>query len=44
MPPSTRGWGYRVEQLEEWWAEGRIQTKRDGTPHGPAGGRITSSP
>ena len=32
LPPSSRGWGYRVEQLEEWWAEGRIQTKRDGTP------------
>ena len=32
MPGASRGWGYRVEQLEEWWAEGRIQTKRDGTP------------
>ena len=32
MPGATRGWGYRLEQLEQWWAEGRIQTKRDGTP------------
>ena len=32
MPSSTRGWGYTLEQLEIWWAEGRIATKRDGTP------------
>ena len=32
MPSPGRGWGYRLEQLEEWWAEGRIHTKRDGTP------------
>ncbi len=32
MPGVTRGWGYRLEQLEQWWDEGRIQTKRDGTP------------
>lgn len=32
MPSPTRGWGYTVEQLEKWWAEGRIATKRDGTP------------
>ncbi|MCY3573885.1 MAG: DNA methyltransferase [Chloroflexi bacterium] len=32
MPPPSRGWGYSREQLEEWWSEGRIQTKRDGTP------------
>jgi len=31
-PGPTRGWGYRREQLEAWWAEGRIQVKRDGTP------------
>ena len=31
-PGPTRGWGYRVEQLEKWWAEGRIHKKRDGTP------------
>ena len=31
-PGPTRGWGYRKEQLEAWWAEGRIATKRDGTP------------
>ena len=30
MPGPTRGWGYREEQLEAWWAEGRIKTKRDG--------------
>lgn len=32
MPPPSRGWGYEVEQLEEWWKEGRILTKADGTP------------
>ena len=32
MPSPSRGWGYRLDQLEQWWAEGRIHTKRDGTP------------
>ncbi len=32
MPPSSRGWGYTEEQLEKWWTEGKILTKRDGTP------------
>jgi site-specific DNA-methyltransferase (adenine-specific) len=32
MPPPSRGWGYTKEQLEKWWAEGRILAKRDGTP------------
>ncbi len=32
MPPASRGWGYTLEQLEEWWAQGRIRAKRDGTP------------
>ena len=32
MPPPSRGWGYRLEQLESWWAEGRIVTKRNGAP------------
>ena len=32
MPPHTRGWGYTLEQLEEWWAKGLILLKRDGTP------------
>ena len=32
LPGPTRGWGYRLEQLEQWWAEGRVQVKRDGTP------------
>jgi DNA modification methylase len=31
-PGPTRGWGYKLDQLEEWWAQGRIKTKRDGTP------------
>ena len=31
-PGRTRGWGYKLEQLEEWWAQGLIQTKKDGTP------------
>jgi site-specific DNA-methyltransferase (adenine-specific) len=32
MPPPTRGWGYELEQLEEWWRGGRILAKSDGTP------------
>lgn len=32
MPSPSRGWGYTLEQLEEWWEEGRIATKRDGSP------------
>ena len=32
MPGKNRGWGYRREQLEEWWCQGRIHTKRDGSP------------
>ena len=32
MPSPSRGWGYTLEQLESWWVEGRIATKRDGTP------------
>ncbi len=32
MPPPSRGWGYELQQLEEWWNEGLILTKRDGTP------------
>ena len=31
-PGPSRGWGYRREQLEEWWVEGRIQAKRNGAP------------
>ena len=31
-PGPGRGWGYRLEQLELWWEEGRVHTKRDGTP------------
>jgi len=32
MPPPSRGWGYEIQQLEEWWAAGRILTRKDGTP------------
>ena len=32
LPGPTRGWGYKLEQLETWWKDGRIRTKRDGTP------------
>ncbi len=32
MPPPTRGWGYELDQLEEWWDAGLILTKKDGTP------------
>lgn len=31
-PPANRSWGASIEQLEEWWAQGRILTKRDGSP------------
>ena len=31
-PPAHRSWGASVEQLEQWWSEGRILTKRDGAP------------
>nr|MBP9708279.1 site-specific DNA-methyltransferase [Oligoflexales bacterium] len=31
-PPSNRCWGADREQLEKWWAEGRILLKADGTP------------
>ena len=32
IPGPTRGWGYKLEQLEAWWEEGRIHTKKNGTP------------
>ncbi len=32
IPGPTRGWAYEVEQLEKWWKEGLILTKKDGTP------------
>lgn len=32
MPPASRGWGYTIDQLEKWWAEGRILTRKDGSP------------
>lgn len=32
MPPPTRGWGYELDQLEEWWKQGRVLKKADGTP------------
>jgi DNA modification methylase len=32
MPPPGRGWGYSIEQLEDWWEKGLILTRRDGTP------------
>ena len=31
-PPSHRSWGASLEQLEKWYAEGRILLKKDGTP------------
>ncbi len=31
-PSPHRSWGASLEQLEEWYAEGRILLKRDGTP------------
>jgi len=32
QPPPNRSWGASLEQLEKWYAEGRILLKRDGTP------------
>ncbi len=32
MPGPTRGWAYTIDQLESWWTEGRILTRRDGAP------------
>jgi site-specific DNA-methyltransferase (adenine-specific) len=31
-PPENRSWGASIEQLEKWWAEGRILTRKDGSP------------
>jgi site-specific DNA-methyltransferase (adenine-specific)/adenine-specific DNA-methyltransferase len=31
-PPPNRSWGASLEQLEKWWAEGRILKKQDGSP------------
>lgn len=31
-PSPNRSWGASVEQLEQWWEEGKILKKRDGTP------------
>lgn len=31
-PPAHRSWGASLEQLEQWYAEGRILLKKDGTP------------
>ncbi|MEZ8973051.1 site-specific DNA-methyltransferase [Vibrio cyclitrophicus] len=31
-PPANRSWGASYEQLEQWWEEGRIILKKDGTP------------
>ena len=31
-PPPHRSWGASLEQLEQWWAEGKILTRQDGSP------------
>ncbi len=31
-PPPSRGWGYKLEQLDAWWGEGRIVARKDGKP------------
>lgn len=31
-PPANRSWGASLERLEQWWAEGRILTRQDGSP------------
>ncbi len=32
MPPPSRGWAYTIERLEEFWADGLILTRQDGSP------------
>ena len=32
QPPTHRSWGASLEQLEKWYAEGRILLKKDGIP------------
>ena len=32
QPPPNRSWGGSLEQLEKWYAEGRILLKKDGSP------------
>ncbi|MBO6639235.1 MAG: site-specific DNA-methyltransferase [Roseitalea sp.] len=32
MPGATRGWAYTFDELEKMWADGRILSKRDGSP------------
>ncbi len=32
QPPPHRSWGASLEQLEAWWEQGLILTKRDGSP------------
>jgi site-specific DNA-methyltransferase (adenine-specific) len=32
LPPPSRGWGYEVEQLEDWWKRGLILCRKDGKP------------
>jgi DNA modification methylase len=31
-PPPNRSWGASLEQLEEWWREGKILTTKEGRP------------
>ncbi|RHZ95535.1 site-specific DNA-methyltransferase [Cereibacter sphaeroides] len=31
-PPGNRAWGASIDQLEQWWADGLILTRKDGTP------------
>lgn len=31
-PPPNRSWGASLEQLEEWWQQGKILRKRNGAP------------
>ena len=31
-PPSNRSWGASLEQLEQWYKEGKILLKKDGSP------------
>lgn len=32
QPPENRGWAVSLEQLEQWWSEGKILKRRDGCP------------
>ena len=32
LPPANRGWGASIDKLEQWYKEGKILLKKDGSP------------